>query len=712
MTKVLKIKKYLSEINWDNELQEGVINLIVAPTGSGKALQNGTGVLTPTGYKPIESLVVGEEIFGDDGKIYNVSGVYPQGKKEKVIVRFSDGTQIPCSEDHLWNIQTSYQRGDKSLNWQTLSLKEIVEKYPLKVKTGNTWKKHIYIPMVKPLEFEFKEVPVDPYLLGVLLGDGGLSDAGRAITFSGLDLEIVELIQPSLEKLGAKLEKVSESIKHPDYRIKSFEKYKHTQLRPALKLLGILGAKSNNKFIPDVYKYNSKEVRLAILQGLIDTDGYCPGSSYEFVSVSKQLAEDVKFLCESLGLTATIVEKQPMFTYKEEYKKGQIAYRLRIKTSTEISKIHKSSLKGKNWKQGQSSARRTIDEIIKTSEFVEMTCISTTNPNKLFVTEGCVVTHNTFSFVTQAPRDRNTAVVAPFTSITEQIFLSNPDFSLESGMKTLDKINFSNGMITSFHSSARLLEMNNIDLLVIDELHYLINYAGFAYGLINVFWKNVEILRKKFPHMKIVALTATPHFVRLADFLDMVPIVVEQTESTAKPDNIFIGRSWKDEFSRDQSFISLFPSRKIGLSWSKKYHGSYIDSATKDSVAFQKIIEGKMPNKKVFTSTILSTGVSIIEPVDTVYTSWLSLTDIVQMSSRPRLGGHDLKVTQTAHPYYLKDGMDKPDLNFSLDYEKNFKILHNYETWYSWRAHQDETDLLSIIYQMLWRPELTLPELG
>lgn len=89
-------------------------------------------------------------------------------------------------------------------------------------------------------------------------------------------------------------------------------------------------------------------------------------------------------------------------------------------------------------------------------------------------------------------------MVAPFTSITEQIFLANPDFSIETGTKTLEKINFSNGMVTSFHSSAKLLEMNNIDLLVIDELHYLINYAGFAYGLINTFFQNLDILRKSF----------------------------------------------------------------------------------------------------------------------------------------------------------------------------------------------------------------------
>ena len=317
----------------------------------------------------------------------------------------------------------------------------------------------------------------------------------------------------------------------------------------------------------------------------------------------------------------------------------------------------------------------------------------------------------TFSFVTNAPKDQNIAVVAPFTSITEQIFMANSDMSLQSGMKTSDIINYSNGMITSFHSSARLLEMNNIDLLVIDEIHYLINYAGFAYGLINIFWNNVKTLQKKFPHMKVVALTATPHFVRLANFIDFNVIIVQQSQPTAKPSDIFVGRSWTAEYKKDNSFIALYPSRKMGASWAKKHGGAYIDSQTKDSDAFRAIVEGRMPARKLFTSTLLSTGVSITEPVDIVYTNWLTLTDIVQMSSRPRMGGHILKVTQTPRPYFLKDGMDRPELNFTDDFEGNFKLLNKYEQWYSWQAHQDENDLLSIIYQMLWRPDLQLPEL-
>ena len=55
--------------------------------------------------------------------------------------------------------------------------------------------------------------------------------------------------------------------------------------------------------------------------------------------------------------------------------------------------------------------------------------------------------------------------------------------------------------------------------------------------------------------------------------------------------------------------------------------------------------------------------------------------------------------------------MDRPKLDFTDDFERNFKLLNAYEQWYSWQVHQDENDLLSVVYQMLWRPDLALPEL-
>ena len=83
----------------------------------------------------------------------------------------------------------------------------------------------------------------------------------------------------------------------------------------------------------------------------------------------------------------------------------------------------------------------------------------------------------TKAFIDDFPREKNIAILAPFVSLISQILLNNSDFQKQTGLREIDQLNFSNGVITSFHYSPRYLAMKNIDLLVIDEIHYLINYA-------------------------------------------------------------------------------------------------------------------------------------------------------------------------------------------------------------------------------------------
>ena len=305
----------------------------------------------------------------------------------------------------------------------------------------------------------------------------------------------------------------------------------------------------------------------------------------------------------------------------------------------------------------------------------------------------------------------NVAFCAPFLSITQQVKLNYPHLDISTGTKAQEEECLADGRITSFHSAPRLLELKNIDILIIDEIHYLVNYAGFSYGAVGRLWETVDQLKEKHPHMKIVALTGTPHFIRKASFLDFNLIVINQKYPTSKPEEIFVSRSWTREYAKDNSFIALYPSRKLGKIWAKKHNGTYLDSAIKaSSKTYQAILEGKLISKKIFTSTILSTGISILDKVDILYTNWLSLTDIVQFSSRPRQGGHLLKVTQTPKPFFLRNGCEKPTLNWTNNYESNFQLLNKYEQWASFAYHQDESDLFTIIYQMLWAPQQELPE--
>ena len=364
-------------------------------TGTGKALINGSLVLTPFGYKKIETLKIKDEIFGEDGKIYFVDGVFPQGKKEVYEVEFSDRSIVKCCNEHLWNYQTSSMRGRHSKKWKTKTLQQIIDNEQLYEEEKNGYKRwNIYIPMPKPLEFPKIELPIKPYLLGALLGDGSLRSNG-SYGFTNEDQDVIDRVNRELKNVNANLYQKGKI----DYEIRIGFGYGYNKnsglLREILKNLLLDGTNSSNKFIPDIYKFSSIEDRLELLKGLIDTDGYCSGSSYEFVSVSKKLCEDVKFIVESLGMTAVISEKETSYLYKEEKKKGQLAYRLYIKTSDIIPKIHFSQKREKQWKKGQSFAHRTIREIRKTNQFEEMTCIKTSNPTELFLTNNCIATHNT-----------------------------------------------------------------------------------------------------------------------------------------------------------------------------------------------------------------------------------------------------------------------------------------------------------------------------
>lgn len=316
-----------------------------------------------------------------------------------------------------------------------------------------------------------------------------------------------------------------------------------------------------------------------------------------------------------------------------------------------------------------------------------------------------------YAFINNMKSEYNVAVCVPFVSLANQILFQNEDLDKKKGLKATEYTNYANGVITSFHSAPKLLEMHNIDLLVIDEIHYLIDYAAFSPHMINPFWDTINQLKKKFPNMKVAALTATPHFVRLANFLEFNIINIEQVNPTSKPDTIHVGSSWTNDYKKNQTFLAIVPSIKYGQAWAKKYDGIFLSSADKETKAFNEVTEGRMPNKKLFATTVLSTGISITDKVDAVYTNWLDLSTIVQSSSRPRQGGHKLFVTRTPNPYFIRNGLDEPALNFTNSYERNFKLIADYAQWYSWVAHQDETDLHSLIYQMLWAPDKMLPML-
>lgn len=373
--------------------------IINAVAGSGKALKNGTGVLTPNGFVPIETLKVGDLVASDDGKFYPVRGVFPQGLKDAYELKFSDGNTIICSGDHLWNVQTDSQRtmeyrGSKGYFWDTKSVMDIISTIPLKTRSG---KNNCYIPMQEAIDFS-KDVtlPLHPYILGVLLGNGTLS-LKDSIMFSTADSSVLDMLGDLLNIELPTIDVVYSS--GYDYRLARNDSAEgtHNELKDRLRELNLLGTHSDTKFIPENYLYSSIDSRLDLLAGLLDTDGYWANSYYEYTTVSKRLADNVVFLCESLGLTVHVSEKKSSYIDKvtNTRVKCKLSYRLSIKPSIKYSKLHNCDRINAQFRQTQGYCRRQIRSITDLHCQYEMTCISVGSPNHLFLTEHFIPTHNT-----------------------------------------------------------------------------------------------------------------------------------------------------------------------------------------------------------------------------------------------------------------------------------------------------------------------------
>lgn len=360
---------------------------------SGKALSHGSKVYTLEGPKNIENLTMTDKIFGEDGKLHNILGIFPQGEKKEYKVTFSDGTFVNCCSEHLWTFQTESLRSARSSRWITCSLAEIIEKYPLykdsrtKNNFGNkaSKRKNLFIPMCKPVQFEEQALQIEPYTFGALLGDGSF----RRSTFTNEDKDVLEWVDAGLHQIDCSLK----FIDRYDYSINTNKKHIFSKI---LKFYNLWQVKSEDKFIPNEYKYNSVDNRYKLLQGIIDTDGFCAGSSYDLVLKSKRLILDVKEICESLGLTAVYSEKKAVCTNaKNGVKDCGTVYRLRIKTSKNFPKLHRSLKREKQWKPSKVYSHRAVVDISPTGKETEMTCIMIDNPSHLFLTDNFIVTHNT-----------------------------------------------------------------------------------------------------------------------------------------------------------------------------------------------------------------------------------------------------------------------------------------------------------------------------
>ena len=370
--------------------------VISASAGCGKGELPTEHVVTPNGWKQIGSLKIGDEVCGTDGKVYHVRGIYPQGKRPTFKVCFSDYTEVICDDQHLWTVQTAQNRekatpskGGK-IEYTTLSTLEMLDD----VKVGKAKRLNYSIDYIDPVYFNPKPILMDPYLLGLLLGDGCFR--GNSIGFSNTEKDIITKCEKLMTSYGAKLYAKS----HKDFKINNSR-----LLKDCLKSLGLLNCYSWEKFIPKNYIYNSIDVRLAVLRGLIDTDGFVSngthnhknsGTSIEFSTTSIQLRDDVIEIVRSLGGRATYIERTGRYKKDEKIIETRTNYRVLISFFNGIVPYSSEKHLKKYKPQYLRPMKKYITSIIPNGE-EETICIEVDSPNHLYITEGYNMTHNTTS---------------------------------------------------------------------------------------------------------------------------------------------------------------------------------------------------------------------------------------------------------------------------------------------------------------------------
>ncbi|MCL4273176.1 MAG: hypothetical protein KJZ77_04835 [Anaerolineales bacterium] len=352
--------------------------------GWGKAGRITSRIYTPDGYKLMGEIKVGDQVINPDGGYANVIGVFPQGVMDIYRVTFSDGSSTEVTQDHLWAVNSPLRKW-RGRPLQIKSLREIMSKPLIHPTTGNY---QVFIPMVQPVEFSKRELPLDPYLLGVLLGDGSLTKS--TIFFTSCDQEILDEVVRLLPE-GVTLKPHGRC----NWFCSSDGRTKPDGLQHALITLGLKGHLAAEKFIPDCYLYSGVQDRLALLQGLCDTDGSVSNNgAVEYVTISNELALNIKELVQSLGGTVTLSRRIPIYMYKGEKRQGRLAYRLYIKLPSSIMPFRLSRKANIYRPAGKYEPHRSIVNIEHVGQDYAQ-CIMLDSENQLYVTDEYIVTHNT-----------------------------------------------------------------------------------------------------------------------------------------------------------------------------------------------------------------------------------------------------------------------------------------------------------------------------
>jgi replicative DNA helicase len=362
---------------------KGDLVIIAARPAMGKCLGRGTKVVMFDGtLKNVEDIVVGDQLMGDDSTPRNVLSL-AHGEEKMYWVRQNKGIDYRVNESHILSLKRSRNEGKHS-HGDVLNIE--VRDY---LQKSNKFKTN-YKGYKVAIDFDAQPLEIEPYFLGLWLGDGHSS----SVNITTQDKEVVAYLQEYAQRLNLQVTKQTSKDKCPVYGITSGARggyYKDdASLQTTLRKLELLG----NKHIPHSFLQNSKENRLALLAGLIDSDGYYDSkfNVFEIVQKDERLTKQIKLLADSLGFRVSLKTKKARIK-KIGYECD--VYRLRIVGALDTipTKIKRKQARKLKAARDVSHTGITV-EYDKVDEYFGFTI----DGNHLFLLEDMTVTHNT-SFV-------------------------------------------------------------------------------------------------------------------------------------------------------------------------------------------------------------------------------------------------------------------------------------------------------------------------
>ena len=380
--------------------------VIIGAPGSGKAIWNEEQIITPNGMKKIKNIKVGDRLYGKNGQITKVLGVYPQGKKSLYKVTLADGRSITVTKDHLFTVG---RKSHGEFKFLVTPVSELLQKGIR--DSGGSCK--YFLQNNDCIQYKPKKYKVNPYIIGAFLGNGCKSVG--ALIFSSPTEEVPKKIAKLLsEDLGKPVyaERNSENNYSWEFYYENnidMEQRRRVWAKDLdstlVKLL--TKTKSAERRIPKKYKYGSEEQRYALLNGLLDTDGCIHSETrgnVDYSSTSLELLKDIAEVVRSLGnYYVNIQKKVDIREGREQNSPGYVLYigcdpvrKSRLFTvSNKLERAIKATAKETN----RHYDILRIISIEKLHKKDHCTCFLVDAPDHQFIAGQTVVTHNTFFMV-------------------------------------------------------------------------------------------------------------------------------------------------------------------------------------------------------------------------------------------------------------------------------------------------------------------------